>query len=122
MGESTLMAIRKKEIELQTRLLQARQTAEAMVAEAREQAAALRRAGDEAAEAEARQLRDAELDQTRREVEKIREDCRRRAEMLTSRTALLPSVVERIVAAVALFDDRTAAAPEAAECPAKPPG
>ena len=122
MGESTLMAIRKKEIELQMRLLQARQAAEAMVAEAREQAAALRRAGDEAAEAEARQLRDAELDQTRREVEKIREDCRRRAEMLTSRTALLPSVVERIVAAVALFDDRTAAAPEAAECPAKPPG
>jgi hypothetical protein len=85
---------------LQGRLLGTRRAADALVAEAREKATAIRRESEAAADAEARQLRIAELSGTQHQIEEVREDFRRRAELLGSRIALLPEMVDTIVGAV----------------------
>lgn len=105
MSESVLTTIRKKEIELQALLLEARRQAELIVAAATDEAAALRREAEQAAEAEARRLRDSELAETRRQVEEILAARDRRLAALDTKAACLAELTELIVAAVAPRDD-----------------
>jgi vacuolar-type H+-ATPase subunit H len=99
--ESALTVIKRKEIELQTRLLEARQAAERIVTSAREEAAKLRSDGLAAAEAEAAERRAAAMKEAREASERIRSAFEERAGALRGREHLIDGLAERIERAVA---------------------
>ena len=99
--ESTLLQIKRKEIELQTLLLAARREAEEMVAAARDSAARLRHEGEAAADDEAGRLRVAELDSARLEADRIRRMYDERTAALGRGDDLVGHLAERICGAVA---------------------
>lgn len=99
--ESTLLQIKRKEIELQTLLLAVRREAEEGVAAARDDAARLRREAEMAADAEAARTRAAELDAARVEADRTRCEYDERIAALGRGEELVGHLAERIRRAVA---------------------
>ncbi len=112
MDDTVLAQIKRQELELQARLLQTKQAAEATLAEARAGAAELRRSGERAAEAAARELRQAELRRTDAELAEIEALTRRRLAGLSQQTSARSELVRRVLLAVAPGAEESGVGPD----------
>jgi vacuolar-type H+-ATPase subunit H len=99
--EGALVQVKRKEIELQSLLLEARREAEDVVAKARDEAAKLRVEARTAAEIEARELHAAELEESRREADEILRAFEERASALGRDDGVIRDLATRIARAVA---------------------
>ena len=100
-SDTVLLAIKRKEIELQTQLLEARQSAEALVEASRQWAVALRSESEAEIEEAVRRLRESRLAEIEREAGEVGRVFDARAVSVSARLNLLASLACLVVWTVA---------------------